>query len=271
MPNMNDSQEVARKILPIIYVLDTSGSMQGERIAAVNEAMSETMDVLRDVSAHNPDAEIKVGVLQFASNAHWITANGLVFLDDFYWNNLTAAGATEVSEALGALDQKLSRQAFLQSETGFCVPVLIFMSDGEPTDSGRWEHKLEELRNNNKWFKHATKIAIAVGDQADKSCLAKLVGNTEAVVAVNDTDTLKALIKVASVTASMINGKSRTTAEGGNAAQIIKQTQETLDDPSKIKTGTDNSDDDDDPFTNWDSGNSGTSSSAGGWDDGGWD
>ena len=92
MPNVNDTITVARKVLPIIYVLDTSGSMQGDRIAAVNEDMNETMDVLRDVSAHNPDAEIKVGVLKFSTSAEWVT-NGLVFLDDFFWNNLTISAS----------------------------------------------------------------------------------------------------------------------------------------------------------------------------------
>ena len=273
MPNVNETVEVARKVLPIVYVLDTSGSMTGDRIAAVNEAMNETMEVLRDVSAHNPDAEIKVGVLKFSTNAEWVT-NGLVFMDDFFWNDLEAGGTTEVATALNALHNKLSRSEFLVSDTGFCIPVLIFMSDGEPTDPGVWESKLEWVKNNNKWFKYATKIAIAVGDDADKNCLAKLVGNSEAVVAVNDLATLKALIKVASMTASMINSKSRTTAEGGNAVDIINQTKKMLDDPDSVQVGTDGAD----PWNNWDQQSSGTSttnptSGGGDWggdDDGGW-
>ena len=273
MPNVNETVEVARKVLPIVYVLDTSGSMTGDRIAAVNEAMNETMEVLRDVSAHNPDAEIKVGVLKFSTNAEWVT-NGLVFMDDFFWNNLEAGGTTEVATALTALHNKLSRSEFLVSDTGFCIPVLIFMSDGEPTDPGVWESKLEWVKNNNKWFKYATKIAIAVGDDADKNCLAKLVGNSEAVVAVNDLATLKALIKVASMTASMINSKSRTTAEGGNAVDIINQTKKMLDDPDSVQVGADDAD----PWTNWDQQSSGPvatnpASGGGDWggdDDGGW-
>lgn len=273
MPNVNDTITVARKVLPIIYVLDTSGSMQGDRMAAVNEAMNETMDVLRDVSAHNPDAEIKVGVLKFSTSAEWVT-NGLVFLDDFFWNNLKAGGTTNVAEALTALHNKLSRSEFLVSDTGFCIPVIIFMSDGEPTDPpGTWEHKLEWVKSNNKWFKYATKIAIAVGDDADKYCLANLVGNSEAVVSVNDLETLKALIKVASMTASMINSKSRTTAEGGNAADIINQAKKMLDDSNDIQIGVDGSD----PWNNWDQQSSGvatdsSSSSSDDWgdDDGGW-
>ena len=65
MPN-TDAAPVARKVLPIIYVLDTSGSMSGEKIAKVNEAMNETFDVLKEISADNADAEVKINVLSFA-------------------------------------------------------------------------------------------------------------------------------------------------------------------------------------------------------------
>ncbi len=265
MPNMTETVETARRVLPIIYILDTSGSMGGERIAAVNEAMNDTMEVLRDVSAHNPDAELKVGVLRFATNAEWVT-NGLVFVDDFFWNNLDAGGTTEVASALTELHDKLSRDKFLVSDTGFCVPVLIFMSDGEPTDPGIWEKKLDWVKNNNKWFKYATKIAIAIGDEVDKVCLAKLVGNKEAVVAVNDLATLKALIKVASVSSSMINSKSRTSNDESNASAIIKQTQKELEDPSQIDIGVDdpNFEDDPDDLSGWGS-DSGFDDSDDGW------
>ena len=64
MPNILDTEEMARKVLPIIYVLDTSGSMSGAKIASVNEAMHETVEVLKEVSNKNPDAQIKIAALQ---------------------------------------------------------------------------------------------------------------------------------------------------------------------------------------------------------------
>lgn len=237
MPNVNETVEVARKVLPIIYVLDTSGSMSGDRIASVNEAMNETMEVLKDVSAKNPDAEIKVGVLKFSSGAEWVT-NGLIFMEDFYWNDLRAGGVTDFGSALNELHSKLSRSEFLVSDTGFCVPVLMFMSDGQPTDN--YEKALDNINANNKWFKHATKIGIAVGEDADRDVLGKIVGNSEAVVGVNDIETLKMLIKVASVTASMINSKSRNPDAGDAAVEIIKVTEKELgDDADKLDTSFD--------------------------------
>ena len=38
MPDIREQEAIARKLLPIIYVLDTSGSMSGDCIAAVNSS-----------------------------------------------------------------------------------------------------------------------------------------------------------------------------------------------------------------------------------------
>lgn len=232
MPNISETVEIARRVLPIIYVIDSSGSMSGEKIASVNEAMRDSIELLRDISAKNPDAEVKVGVLRFASGAEWIKP--LTSLDDFFWNDLKAGGVTDLGSALNELNKKLSRSEFLQSDTGFCIPVIMFMSDGEPTDD--YTKALKNINETNKWFKHATKIAIAVGDGADVDVLAKVSGNIEAVVSVNDVETLKMLIKVASVTSSMINSKSRTSSDTNNAVEIIKTTMNELNDASDLDT-----------------------------------
>ena len=63
------------------------------------------------------------------------------------------------------------------------------MSDGEPTDD--YESALNKIKSNNKWFKTATKIAIAVGDDANIQVLQKIAGNNEAVIKVDDLESLK--------------------------------------------------------------------------------
>ncbi len=209
---MPDSEEMgpgARKILPIIYVIDTSGSMMGTRIAAVNQAMRETMEVLKEVSEKNPTAELKIGVLQFASGASWVTSeNELTFMEDFFWSDLEAGGLTDLGSALDELYDKLSRSTFLDSKAGYKVPVLIFISDGGPTDN--YKAALGKIAATNDWYKAATKIAIAIDDESDTAVLTEITGNSESVIKVTDMETLKKLIKVVSVTASMIGGQSRT-------------------------------------------------------------
>ena len=193
MPLPSDTEKISRKLLPIIYVLDTSGSMEGSRIAAINAAMNETMEVLKDVSQKNPRAELKIGVLQFSTGPQWVT-NELVFMEDFYWNDLKAGGLTDFGSALNELHNKLSREQLLVSEVGFLTPVIIFMSDGEPTDD--YESALNKIKSNNNFFKVSTKIVAAVGNDANVQVLQEITGNKEAVIKVNDEESTKSFMEI---------------------------------------------------------------------------
>ena len=122
------------------------------------------------------------------------------------WNDLHPSGLTDLGAACVELDKKLSRNEFLESQTGAYAPVILLFSDGGPTDN--WEKGLEQLKKNN-WFKHAIKIAIAIGEDADKTVLATFTGTPESVIAVNDKHTLKALIRKVSVRASEFQSHSK--------------------------------------------------------------
>lgn len=238
MPDIGATQEGARKVLPIIYVLDVSGSMQGEPIGSLNQAMSETMPVLKEIERTNASAHVKVGAVTFGSQVNWVS-NGLEDIEDFFWNDVKAAGLTELGEVLKELNDKMSRSKMFQSDTGFKLPVLIFLSDGGPTDkSSSWEVELDRINSENKWFKNSTKIAIALGAHADKAVLTRVVDNNpEAVISVDDLETLKQLICVISATASKIGSVSKLT--GGNMAnQIVKDVTNNVDIGDDSQNGT---------------------------------
>ena len=190
-----------RKIMTLFYVVDTSGSMTGDKIGSVNSAMEEAITVdLPDISTANDDAEIRVAIMQFSSGCSWITpSSGPIGIGDVIWNDLHTNGLTDLGAACVELDKKLSRNEFLESQTGAYAPVILLFSDGGPTDN--WEKGLEQLKKNN-WFKHAIKIAIAIGEDADKN-----------VIAVNDKHTLKALIRKVSVRASEFQSHSKQTSD----------------------------------------------------------
>lgn len=201
-----------RKIMTLFYVVDTSGSMTGDKIGSVNSAMEEAITVdLPDISTANDDAEIRVAIMQFSSGCSWITpTSGPIGIGDVIWNDLQANGLTDLGAACLELDSKLSRSAFLESQTGAYAPVILLFSDGGPTDN--WEKGLEQLKKNN-WFKHAIKIAIAIGEDADRSVLATFTGTSESVITVNDKHTLKALIRKVSVRASEFQSHSKQTSD----------------------------------------------------------
>lgn len=66
---------------------------------------------------------------------------------------------------------------------------MILFSDGVPTDDAK--HSLEHLKVNS-WYKAAIKIAVAIGDDANKDVLKEFVNNnSEAVLTVHNVEDLK--------------------------------------------------------------------------------
>ena len=223
---LSQTTEIPRKTMVMFFLLDTSGSMEGDKIGTLNDAMRETLPDLRDISDSNADALIKLAVLDFASGTEWVTPLP-VELEGFRWQDLEAGGCTDMGEACRELASKLSTSQFLQDKVGNYAPVLILLSDGEPTDD--FEGGLAELRQN-KWFGAAIKIAFAVGSDANMDVLAEFTGNKELVIPVMGRAMMKKFIRFVSVTSSKI-GSQR--AGAGNAsqakeAQLVQQVQQEM-------------------------------------------
>jgi len=189
----------------LFFVIDTSGSMQGSKIGAVNSAIEEVVPELKDLSEENADAQIKIAVLEFSSGVVWRTPNGPVPAEEYAWRDLDASGVTDLGAACLALNEKLSTKAFMQEATGSFAPAIFLLSDGEPTDD--YKKGLETLQQNS-WFKKAIKVAVAIGEEANTSVLAEFTGNKELVTAVHSAPVLKKMIKFVSVRASQVASKS---------------------------------------------------------------
>jgi uncharacterized protein YegL len=196
----------------LFFVIDTSGSMDGSKIGSVNSAIEEVIPDIKEVSDENADAQIKIAALEFSSGARWITATGPVEIEQFRWNDLEAAGVTDFGDACKALNDKLSTKAFMREATGSFAPAIFLLSDGEPTDN--WQDALAALKQNN-WFKAAVKVAIAIGDDANKDVLKEFTGTMEAVLEVHNRAMLKKMIKFVSVRASQVASRSSNVSDSG--------------------------------------------------------
>lgn len=224
MPAIPVLGSTPRKDLHVFYILDTSGSMDGEKISKLNHAMEECTVALTNIAKKNADAKLKIAVLTFNSKCEWVTKNGPEELEDFEWEYVEAGGLTVMGEALKELDSKLSRHKFLNSMMGALMPVMIFMTDGYATDD--YMQALEEIRKN-KWFRRGTKIAFAIGDDADTSMISSIVGNKEAVIQTSDLSLFERLMKFVTVTASMLVSESHTSeTDTSGDAVVAKAKQE---------------------------------------------
>lgn len=185
---LDETVSVPRRTMTLFFLIDTSGSMEGNKIGAVNDAVVNVLPMLNDISETNPDAEIKVAALEFSNGVNWLYDEPKL-AKDFIWQDVAASGLTSLGAACSELASKLSRSGgFMQSACGSFAPAIILLSDGSPTDD--YNTGLAKLKANN-WFKSAIKIAIAIGDDADKDVLKDFTGSSEAVITVHNIDALK--------------------------------------------------------------------------------
>lgn len=217
--------QIARKTMVLFFLVDTSGSMYGEKIGSLNDAIRETVPDLKDLSQSNPDAAIKIAVMQFDTNVRWLYPQP-IDSEQFRWNDLQAGGLTELGAALLELNGKLSKTQFMQEAAGSYAPVLILLSDGGPTDN--FDSALEVIKKN-AWFKHAIKIAIAIGNDADKNVLTQFTGNSESVIEVHNKSALKAIIRFVSVTSSQVNSKSSSVEDASKQDKVNEKIKEYVD------------------------------------------
>lgn len=190
--------ELATRPLHFFWVVDCSGSMYGEKIGALNNAIQSTIPEMRDAASNNPNAELLVRTLKFATGASWVTATP-VNIDDFAWNDLDAGGVTD----LGAAFEMLAAQLTIPPMTDRALPpVIVLLSDGQPTDD--YKKSLDKLLHL-PWGKKAVRIAISIGQDADDDVLYEFTGNRELVLQANNPEALVKCIKWASTAASLVS------------------------------------------------------------------
>ncbi len=214
---LGEAESIPKRVMPFIIMIDTSGSMEGKKIGAVNSAIEEMLPDLRKLSDENADSEIRLAVMTFSSGVEWVTP-GLVSLDSMDdWEPITTDWTTDMGAAFCELNAKLSKNGFMDrssASSGFYAPVLMLLSDGDPTDD--YKSGLKELKENN-WYKSATKIAIAIGDDANKDILKEFTNNSELVISVDKTSQLKKVVRFVAVTSSQIASSSASVSSGSNA------------------------------------------------------
>lgn len=200
---------ITRRQMVMFFMIDTSGSMEGSKIASVNTAIREVIPDLRDIGG--ADIDLKIAVMEFSCGVRWQNPSGPVSVESFAWSNLAADGMTDMGVAFHELCGKLSRKSFLQAPSASVAPVIMLMSDGQPSDE--WQSGLTALRSNN-WFKSAVKVALAIGSDADIDVLCEFTGDPNSVLTVYTPEALRAMIKKVSVTSSQIGSRSQPLQSG---------------------------------------------------------
>lgn len=204
------------KLLVVLFVVDCSRSMDGDRIMAVNAALTEVKSTLQDIKNDN-GLDLKIAIMSFTSSAKWELQ--LTDIDEVLLENLrTRPGLTEYGNAFHELNKVLRKEQFMKHTGKIAPPAIMFLTDGGPTDD--YESDLENLLKNG-WFANASRSAVLLGDaihdDAAKNAVRRFVEDPDKdiVDAENSTEIIKK-IKIATVGTVAGDPMDKGNISGGN-------------------------------------------------------
>lgn len=171
---------MSRRLLTYLCI-DTSGSMRGEPIEAVNNGLAALMATLRQ----NPYAleSVHLSVLTFDSEIKEVLP--LTPLEQVVMPTIVCpeSGATFLGAALDAIAVAVvrDRRVSTADQKGDWRPILIVLTDGKPTDLQDFRDAVPKI----KALSFGNIVACAAGPKADVGYLKQL---TDTVVSLDTMD-----------------------------------------------------------------------------------
>lgn len=212
--------------IPVILLLDTSGSMSANGNIDVMNSSVKTM--LKDFASQNDNnVAIKVAVYTFGPDVKQILplTNAIDALEKY--QDLSANGGTPLGGALNLVKNGLIEDKEQITSRSY-RPTVILVSDGMPNDN--WQQPLELFCNDGRSSK-CYRMALAIGSEKGTptyEMLKTFTGDEKTVFSAEESATIKKFFKF--VTVSTI---SRTVSSNPN--MIIDKTIEEMDDEDDLQ------------------------------------
>ncbi len=193
--------------LPVYFLIDTSGSMYGEPIQALNNALSGMVNTLR-ADAQALDS-LWISMITFDREVNEIVS--LTELASFQLPEITCpqSGPTHTGQALHMLHEKVQTDVIKGNaqQKGDWKPLLFLFTDGKPSDLQLYREMVPKIKSLN----FGAIVGCAAGHSANDVLLKEL---TPDVVHLDtaDSTTLKQFFKWVSETIEQGN-KSQGTGE----------------------------------------------------------
>lgn len=177
MPELNDAI-VPRIVQPIIFVINTSGSMEGSKCNYLNEAMKKTIRYI-NVLFHNSDFNDKLSVLLYSVKSQWIPENQMISSENFKWIDFQCGGSSYMGTAMIDLEKRLNRNNLLfDMDRGFFDPIIIWITSMTCSDFDYdcFTYGLSKLKSN-RLYNISRKIGIAYSDCGMASKISETLSN----------------------------------------------------------------------------------------------
>lgn len=157
------------KPLPVILLLDVSGSMDGEKIQNLNDAVRDMLNTFSDTE--NGETEIHVAIITFGAQVK--LHQSLASASTIHWLDLSANGMTPLGTALQMAKAMIEDKDVIPSRA--YRPTVVLVSDGGPNDA--WEKPLNAFISDGRSAK-CDRMAMAIGAHADEAVLGRFIEGT---------------------------------------------------------------------------------------------
>lgn len=169
--NPNNYKAPAAKKLPVILLLDVSGSMSGEKIDELYDSVVTMVDTF--VDEQKKETIIDVSIITFGNEVILHTPyTSVIDLQKKGINKFNANGMTPLGVALTMAKDMIDDKATAPSN--IYRPAVVLVSDGMPNDS--WKAPLDRFIKDGRTAK-CQRFAIAIGNDVDRKMLEKFTGD----------------------------------------------------------------------------------------------
>lgn len=182
-PNAFTAQQA--KPMPVVLVLDNSGSMSGDKIRQLNASVHEMIETFKQTDCS--DVSFKVAIITFGTGIHlqqeMADASSTQWEDipisdvntckswNGKWDDAGARG-TPLGATLKIVKSMIEDRTIIPSRA--YRPAVVLVSDGHPTDS--WNTQLTSFVQEGRTAK-CDRWAVAIGSDADEKILQNFIKN----------------------------------------------------------------------------------------------
>ena len=215
---------IAKQKLHVMMIVDTSRSMQGERIGQVNSAIADIHKYLVDLQGENSNVDFYLSLMTFSNQAEFVPGYKGVNVSEMVPPKLKAGGYSNLHLAYEALAPVLHKESVggMMPDFGGVAPIILLLTDGHPTKSA--EKQLEKLKQL-PWFNASLRygIAIELNDARTVRVLTDFTEDKDCVVDCLDATTLAKIIQIIVLTASKVKSQSSAVRAGNTARATIRK------------------------------------------------
>lgn len=158
------------KPLPIILLLDESGSMSGDKINKLNEAVRKMLGSFK--KEETQASEFLVSIIGFGGSSARII-NEPTNATEIQFGGVSASGMTPLGGALNLAKAIVEDKEKTPSRA--YRPLVVLVTDGYPNDE--WQRPFEDFVENGRSAK-CDRMALAVGGDTDMGMLQRFVAGT---------------------------------------------------------------------------------------------